>query len=404
MALRRLLAVTHAASVTGAPMNLAHFLAWVTRHTPIEVHTLVLQDGPLVPRFEQVGGVTVVDRTLASRFFGTAHLGFRRLGLVAAEQRAAQARFAPLRRLGSFDVAYLNSATSIQAAPYLPPAQVVVSHVHELDVALRTMEAEDAEAIRGIPDAWIAASAPVRDLLTGELALPADRVLLHEEFITARALADRTVSLREIESCRRQLPTLPTSAAIVMGCGTLDWRKGPDLFIQVACEVRRRTRRPVHFVWLGGEHRGTDWERVRSDRDRAGADHVHFIEVCPDPVPWMATADVFALTSREDPLPLVCLESAVVGTPIVTYRNGGIPGLLTACGVEAARNVIDHLDAGAMADRILELLHSSALRDESSAHVRHRVVHQHDVGVAAPRLLADLEALTDRLDAGPASA
>lgn len=393
MTLRRLLAVTHQASVTGAPMNLLHLLRWLAEHD-VEVHTLVLEDGPMVHRFEQVGDVTVLGREVTARLAGWVEEGLHRYGAVGAMQRVADARLVPrLRHLRGFDVVYLNSATSIRVARQLPPAPLVVHHIHELDVALRTMLDHDREALRTVPDVWIAASEPVRSLLTGELALPTDRVLVHEEFIAAQELAARHVTAREVEAVRRSVPEIPTTAAIVVGCGTLDWRKGPDLFIQLASEVRRRTRHPVHFVWLGGEHAGVDWERVRSDRERAGADHVHFLPVVADPVPWFVAADVFALTSREDPLPLVCLEAGVLGTPVVTYRSGGIPSLLHAAGPVAAAGIIDHLDVVAMADRVLALLHDGEQRRLAGDQLRTRVLHAHEVSVEAPRLAQALQEL-----------
>lgn len=103
-------------------------------------------------------------------------------------------------------------------------------------------------------------------------------------------------------------------------------------------------------------------------------------------------ADVFALTSREDPFPLVALECAARAKPIVTYRNGGTPELLVAAGPEAALGVIDHLDVSAMAGHVRDLLDTDRLRKEAGRH-EDRVLGVHDVAVAAPRLWADLEPL-----------
>ena len=177
--------------------------------------------------------------------------------------------------------------------------------------------------------------------------------------------------------------------------GTVDWRKGPDLFVQLATEVRRRTRHPVHFVWVGGDLRSPDWERVRCDLERSGADHVTFIGVRSDPVPWFALADVFALTSREDPYPLVALESAALGKPIVTYRNGGLPELLSAAGPEAARGIVPYLDVGTFADRVMDLIDDDRLRKAAGDQLQAEVVSAHDVAVAAPKLWTDVAPLLD---------
>lgn len=396
MTMRRLLAVTHEATVTGAPMNLTHLLRWIRDNTDVEVHTLVLQDGPLRSRFEAVGDITVLDRSRAAKLLHVAHRGLLHLGSSRAYKPVARARLIPqLRALSDFDLVYLNSLPSLSVLPYLPGSPRAVHHVHELAVAIRTwQQTPEYELFTHRPDRWIAASGAVRDVLTGEIGLPSERVLLHHEFVEARRLSQLSHDPRTAAQLRRHAD-IPAGAAVVLGAGTLEWRKGPELFVQLATEVRRRTRDQVVFVWVGGRLAGTDWERVRSDVERTGAP-VRFVGLQADPVPWFAMADVFALTSHEDPYPLVCLESAAVGTPIVTYRNGGMPELLQAAGPDAAAGVVDHLDVGAMADQVLRLLGDDALRKETGAQLQQRVVEAHDVEAAAPRLFADLVDLVDR--------
>lgn len=392
MSIRRLLAVTHEATITGAPMNLLHLVRWLTEHTDIEVHVLVLQDGPLRPRFESVADVTVLDRGGAASAIRLVETGLHHLGSSRAWRPVAAARLVPqLRHLRDIDVVYLNSLGSLSVLPFLPPAGLVVSHVHELQVATRTQRPHIQHLLRSGPDLWVAASAAVGEMLVDEVGVPAEAVRVHHEFIDATDVAAREAELREVSSLRRSY-RIPADAAVVMGAGTVDWRKGPDLFIQLATEVRRRTREPVHFVWMGADLRSIDMVRLRSDLARARADHVHFGGVQPDPVPWFSVADVFALTSREDPFPLVCLEHAAMGHPIVTYRNGGMPELLEAAGPAAATGIIDYLDVGAMATQVLRLLEDEELRQAASDGLRRRVLEHHDVTVAAPALLRDLEA------------
>lgn len=400
MTLERLLAVSHEATITGAPMNLLHLLTWIREKSDTEVHTLVLQDGPMRYRFENVGPVTVLDQSGFESLLAVTQSGLQRMGSSRAWKPVAAARLLPqLRHLGGFDLAYFNSITSIGVAPYLPDVSLKVSHVHELHVAMRGWEpAHERELFTREPDRWVAASAAVRDMLRSELGIPASRILLHHEFIDTEAVASRDVGLREVERLRRDL-RIPHEAPIVMGAGTVDWRKGPDLFIQLATEVRRRTREPVAFVWLGGTLEGINWERVRSDLERTSSDHVHFIGTKPDPLPWFNAADVFALTSREDPFPLVALEHAALGHPIVAYDSGGISELLIPAGEEAGSGLIDHLDVGAMADRVLAFLNDERLRSTAGRQLQEHVRTTHDLRVAAPRLYADLVRLVESASA-----
>lgn len=399
MTIRRLLAVAHETTLTGSPMNLLHLLRWVRANTDTEVHLLALRPGLLHHRFEEVCEVHTLDRWALPAALGTVQAGLTHLGSRRAWRPVARARLAPqLRSLRDFDLVYLNSLPSVSVLPYLPAHGPVVAHAHELQVAYRTWRNRDeVELFRTRPQRWIAASEAVRSMLIADAEIDPGRVSVHHEFIEARSLADRALDLRDLEACRRQL-RIPTDAAVVVGAGTVDWRKGADLFVQLACEVRRRTREVVHFVWVGGDLQSPDWERVRSDRDRAGADHVHFVGVKPDPVPWFALGDAFVLTSREDPYPLVALECAALGKPILTYRNGGLPELLEAAGADAASGVVDHLDVGALADRTIATLDSDRLRKAAGDQVRAQVLARHDVSVAAPKLWQELLSVSD---AGP---
>ncbi len=391
-----MLAVTHEATITGAPMNLLHLVRWITENTDVEVHTLVLQEGPLCARFEQVCDITVADGTQTARLLQVAERGLRQLGSRRAYRPFASARFGPrLSRLGSFDLVYLNSLASLAVVPHLRGDAPIVSHVHELAVAIRNWRRTPEYGLfTTVPDRWIAASGAVAEVLTDEVGLPSTKVRLHHEFIDARSLASRTFDDRSAASLRREA-RIPAGSAVVVGGGTLEWRKGPELFVQLATEVARRTRDPVCFVWVGGRQDGPDWERVWSDVERTGA-NVRFVGLQADPAAWFDLADVFALTSHEDPYPLVCLESAAVGTPVVTYRNGGMPELLLPAGPESAAGVIDHLDVGSMADRIIDLLGDDVLRRTVGDQLRARVLEHHDVAVAAPRLFDELTALSDQ--------
>lgn len=393
MTLRRMLAVSHEASLTGAPMVLIELLEWIRDHTDIQIDVLLLGGGPMHERFEAVGPVTTVGQSAAGSALELAQRGLAARGSRRAAPALARLRLRPhLRDLGEYDLIYLNSLTSLEVLPMLPPGPTVVSHIHELEAAVRLWQrvTPDPTVLREGPDAWIAASGAVRTMLVDEFGCPAEQVRLHHACIDAHTIGARTVHLRELEDRRRALG-IPPDAAVVMGSGTIEWRKAPDLFVQLACEVRRRSDEPVHFVWVGGDLGSHDWVRLQTDIERAGADHVHVTGLQRDPIPWFHLADVFVLTSHEDPFPLVCQEHAALGHPVVTYRNGGIPELLEGAGPEAALGIVDHLDTSGMADRVLALLGSEHLRDTAGEQLRARVLSHHELSTAAPRLVADLE-------------
>lgn len=393
MTLRRMLAVTHEASLTGAPMVFADLMEWIGQNTDIELDVLLMQDGPLRQRLERVATVTTPK---ATRVGSTLDMAAQVLIARGSTNMAPKVEALRLRReygdYDGYDLLYLNSQTTLDILPFLPRSGPVVSHIHELGTAVRLFQsiARDPTLLRNGPDHWVAAAAAVQQMLVEQVGCPPDRVHLHHAFIRAREISDRLVDPGEVGRLRRSLG-IPQDAAVVMAAGTVDWRKAPDLFVQLAGEVQRRTDRPVHFVWVGGDLTSDEWIKTEGDLARAGTPNVHFTGLQDDPIPWFHLADVFVLTSHEDPFPLVCLEHAALGHPIVTFRNGGMPELLGPAGVEAAAGIVDHLDVTGMATRVLELLASAPLRATVGEQLRSRVLGHHDLSVAAPALVDDLE-------------
>ena len=127
------------------------------------------------------------------------------------------------------------------------------------------------------------------------------------------------------------------------------------------------------------------WNELQQDVKAAGLEGiVHFVGSSPKPLDYFAAFDVFALTSREDPYPLVCLEAASFGKPILCFAGGGgEPEFVEDdCGF-----VVPYLDIEAMADRVLELMDSPELRQRLGTSARAKVRARHDIEIVAPRIL-----------------
>ena len=110
---------------------------------------------------------------------------------------------------------------------------------------------------------------------------------------------------------------------------------------------------------------------------------MRFISASPKPSDYLAAADVFALTSREDPYPLVCLEAAALEKPIVCFASaGGAPEFVEEdCGF-----VVPYLDMMAMANRVVSLLDSGDCRLTMGMAARRKVLQRHDISRAAPHI------------------
>ena len=180
-------------------------------------------------------------------------------------------------------------------------------------------------ALRDHAQLFVAASAPVADNLHERHGISRQKLRVVDEFI--RSTGIRNISDSEKRACKSALGLNP-DAKVVLGCGTTDWRKGPDLFVEVAQAIRRIDRGPVQFIWVGQETESGEISKLVDLADSSGVgSEVKFVGEVSTPLPFMIASDVFLLPSREDPFPLVCLEAADCGVPIICFAEaGGMPG------------------------------------------------------------------------------
>ena len=174
--------------------------------------------------------------------------------------------------------------------------------------------------------------------------------------------------------------------SLVGGVGTMDWRKGPDLFVQLAAMVTRRLPdADVNFVWAGGDAAGPTRGGLLTDARRLGlGDRIKFVGPVEQPAQLFGAMDVFALTSREDPFPLVMLEAAAAGVPLVCFAGGG--GAPEFVDPDAGR-VTAYLDVAGMAAAVSDLLEREDERQRLGQIAAERVRQRHTVDQAGPVLV-----------------
>jgi glycosyltransferase involved in cell wall biosynthesis len=353
-------------------MVLLGLMRWLRAQTDWSLTLVVPGKGELLEEFAAVGSVVVAERPA-----GPPGTGGQLVIPITAPP----------------DLIYYNTV----ASPVTPPANVpAICHVHELAFALRiwTGPAPAAAFFRRF-ERFIACAEAVRRNLINNHHVTADRIDLVHEFISTSA-ADAFINRPDASGWLRQKLGLGQNTLIVGAAGTIDWRKGSDLFVQLARTLsRHRPDLEVHFVWLGSEAGPLETYKFSHDIRLAGLEkRITVIPSQPDPLRYFAGFDVFALTSREDPFPLVCLESASLGKPIVCFDSaGGMPEFVeTDCGL-----VVPYLDIEAMSEAICRLLDDPAGRAAMGRAARKKVRERCDISVAGPRIVQSIEtALSSR--------
>jgi len=104
----------------------------------------------------------------------------------------------------------------------------------------------------------------------------------------------------------------------VVMVGSLDERKGVKLFSEAA-EMAAAKNLPWKFHWVGA---------LASQSLGALSKNVRWWGWQDAPLEFVSRADLFFLSSVDDPLPLACLEAMALGKRCVVYRRTGIAELI----------------------------------------------------------------------------
>jgi glycosyltransferase involved in cell wall biosynthesis len=159
----------------------------------------------------------------------------------------------------------------------------------------------------------------------------------------------------------------------ILGCGTVEFRKGVDIFIAVAAALRRlNPSLSFRFVWVG---KGFDPIKdssygiyLAAQIERAElSDRVTFLDEVDDLEQVYDSADVLLLTSRFDPYPNVGIDAMVRGLPVICFANAsGIADTLLQ-NAATARLVVPDAAAEEAAKVIQAMMDPTAYTDVSSA-------------------------------------
>jgi glycosyltransferase involved in cell wall biosynthesis len=361
---RHLLTVLHAAERSGPPIFALRWLRWLRSERPDwRLTTVFLADGDFTGPFAALGDVIVRPPPPGGR------------GFVAA--RAAEQAFRlRLRRLGPIHLAHVHCAGSMRVLPALPTSPVLC-HVHELSVGLDYHLTPAAR--RHLPHAsrYVTVSDAVRSEFVRRV--PVDPALVERQwgFFDPGELAGAADTGHS---------ELIGGRFVVVGSGVRHWRKGPELFVRSAVLARRyHPGVPWRFIWIGGDDEGA-LERLSAE---AGvADLVTLIPHVAHPLQLIGAADVFLSTAREDAFPLVCVEAAALGRPIVTFDNGGAAELVRAAG---GGRVVPFPDVTRLVSELHDLVIDEAGRRREGEAAAAFAAAELTLGVAGPRLLRSVE-------------
>jgi glycosyltransferase involved in cell wall biosynthesis len=285
------------------------------------------------------------------------------------------------QNLERFDLVYSNTVVNGALLRDLPIGRVpVVTHVHELETYLSQI---DFPLLDSLTMHYVAASHAVARNLMNKRAVPESKIsVIYENIVPV----EDPEALRAERAARLNEFGIPSNSIVAGGCGTIDERKGADLFIETARTTLAShpeiAGRELHFLWIGVPH-GEYSKQVPALLAEYGiASRVHFAGFREHPEYFCF--DVFLLTSREDPFPLVMLEAAAQEVPVIGFSgSGGVDEFIEGpTGV-----LVPFLDTTRMSESLVTLFNDAALRTALGSAGRRRVLDNYSVSAIGPQIV-----------------
>jgi N-acetyl-alpha-D-glucosaminyl L-malate synthase BshA len=147
--------------------------------------------------------------------------------------------------------------------------------------------------------------------------------------------------------------------------------------VEVLARIRRRTKMRLMLVGDGPERQ----RLMTLARELGVARSICLVGTHAEFVDYLKHADAFVLTSESESFGVAALEALSCGVPVVAYRVGGLPEVVTP---DVGR-LVEKLDVDALAAAALEVVSHDGLRDTLGRAARARAVSSFELDDAVTR-------------------
>lgn len=314
----KVLFISNDASLTGAPILLLHFLHLIRENNLWKINIILHRGGPLEEKFKAVGNTIILKPAAYSKEKNIFKKTSMKAGMLFKRWKLSS--FSP-----QYDFVFNNTIANGSLIQNFHKNKIpVVSYIHELEnvIAFFSNHGEAKKTFLS-SDMFIVPSNIVRENLLQNHTIPQEKIFSLKYYFPGYE-NELTVDDRKNKTKDFLLKyKVPKNKFLVFGMGTADLRKGFDYFVEI-CSLVSVKDTSIHFVWLG------DYTNPIFKIEIEKVIHQNKLEdkiTLTGNIPFdklnVLPANLFLMTSREDPYPLVVLEAAFLRIPCIAFKNSG---------------------------------------------------------------------------------
>ncbi|MFD2823322.1 glycosyltransferase [Lacinutrix iliipiscaria] len=342
----KLLFINHSAEKTGAPIVLLHFLKWLKQNKTVEFDVLSLKNGNLLDDFTAVSNQHFFNRKEETFSSKAIQILKKELNINKDQKIKYPQKKLDAIAKNNYDLIYANSVVSVPVSVYIKNKSAsspkLINHLHELNLTINRYCPNLNEYEKDI-DLTIAVSEKVKHNLVSNWKF------LQNKIKVVYAYSEIT-----------NQDTKTSNNFVVGASGLVQWRKGPEFFLLVAYYVLKQLpNENIRFQWLGKISKAHELIYEEDILKLNLSDKVEFLGFQDNPSEFYSNLDVFLMTSKEDPFPLVCVEVGMMGVPIICFESAtGTEEVLK----QVPNSVVPYLDVVAMGDNVIKYFKDADLK------------------------------------------
>lgn len=314
----KVLFISNDASLTGAPILLLHFLQLIQEKDLWKAYILLHRGGPLEEKFKAMGETIILKPDAYSKEKNIFKKASMKAGMFFKQWKL-------LFSSPQYDFVFNNTIANGSLIEIFHRKQIpVISYIHELENVLAYFsQKNETQKTFSYSNKFLIPSNIVRENLLHNHHISPEKIISlkyyfpgYEKEFSAEEKRIKTIEFLEAYK-------IPENKFLVFGMGTADLRKGFDYFIEICAMVSDKDA-SIHFVWLG-DYTETNFENEMKNliQQKKLEQNITVTGNIPFHQTNMLPAELFLMTSREDPYPLVVLEAAFAQVPSIAFNGAG---------------------------------------------------------------------------------
>lgn len=365
----RIVFISHDASLTGAPVLLINLMRLLKQQEKTRFSVILMRGGDLEDEFRKIAKVYVVKHARygkrSSRFLKFADF-------IALQFKMIPVYFIVFRAHLIFNNTIANGRVIKQLRFLGVP---VLTYIHELKTTIEAFQKnKDASYTLKYSNLFASPSGKVTDTLVKDFGINQKLIFPLDYFfpsIPSVKSNDEKFLLRQQFANRFEVDI---NDFWVVGMGTATPRKGIDLFVKICSQVISQSDN-ISFIWIG-EFLDVEFKaKIEAETQNLGiGKKLVFTGKLPNSQELLTPFNLFLLTSREDPYPLVVLEAAYHSIPSACFeQSGGISEFVES----DAGWLISDFSLEEMSKVVLYLAKNSQELESKGAKAKEKVIARH---------------------------